>query len=138
MSNNPPGQQVDQQQLMMYYQSIVDRIQRLVNTEIQVSNAIAELRVNLDTIIGLKNNPNDANVLLPLGGLLQIEANLTNSNKVLLDIGYGTFIPSTFDEAAETLNKRLGDMTQYLQRLVQEKEKLEAEANQLQSYFNQQ
>ena len=137
-SQKPPQQpSVDPQQLMSYYQNLVERVQQLESTELQLTSAITELRNNLETLTGLKTYPNDSNVMLPLGGLLFIETNLSETGKVLVDAGSGTFIPSTFDEAAQTITTRLNDMMQYLQRLLQEKEKMEAEANQIQSYLNQ-
>lgn len=136
MSNPSTDQPVDPEQLHQYYQNIVNRLQQITNQENQFSNVVAELNHSLETLKGLKKYPNDSEVILPLGGLLFIKAKLTNSNEILLDVGSGSYVPTGFDEATNTLTKKLKEMSDFLQKIVEEKSSLEKEAKGLQSYFN--
>ncbi|OLS27165.1 MAG: Prefoldin subunit alpha [Candidatus Heimdallarchaeota archaeon LC_2] len=125
------------QALYNQYQSVVQQIQILDNQLAQIGSVVDELTMNLATVDGLMIRKDETEIILPLGGLLFIKADLKDKNELLLNIGSETIIPATFEKGKELLEDRYKEMQDVYQKLSKDKVKIEEIASQLQNQLNQ-
>lgn len=135
--STPAIPQEQSQALYNQYQTVVQQLQMMDNQLGQIGSVIDELSVNFATVEGLIGNKEKTEVILPLGGLLFIKANLTSEDEVLLNVGSETIIPVTFETAKEKLGERLKEMREVYQKLSEDRVKLEEIGSQLQNQLNQ-
>jgi len=103
--------------------------EQLRSLELQFSylqNTIADNTKAKITLEKFSKEKKEADVLLPIGGGVFIDAKAKNPAKVLFDVGNGIVIEKTSNEAAEKLGKRIKD-------LQQTEEKISSMAQQLQN-----
>ena len=103
--------------------------EQLRSLELQFSylqNTIADNTKAKITLEKISKEKKEADVLLPIGGGVFIDAKAKNPAKVLFDVGNGIVIEKASNEAAEKLGKRIKD-------LQQTEEKMSSMAQQLQN-----
>jgi prefoldin alpha subunit len=133
-----PNTTADQgQMLYSQYQTAVQQLQLIENQLNQIGAVVDELNHNINTLNGLIENNDTQEVILPLGGLLFIKANLLSENEVLMNVGSETVVPITFEKGIETLTERLKEMRDAFSKLSDDRMKLAEIASQLEQQLNQ-
>ena len=130
-------EQPDAQNLYSQYQAAVRQLQYYEQQEMQFFGVLEELALNLQTLKGIEENSGDSEIIIPLGGIILLKANLLNVKEVLLNIGSNIMVPSTISKAEESLNVKIKEMQEILQKIQGDKQQLEAIANKLQTQLNQ-
>ena len=137
MSNQPNISTEQSQALYSQYQTAAQQLQVLESQLSQIGAVIDELNHNVLTLDGLILNENSNEVILPLGGLLFIKANLTGVNEILLNVGSETVVPTTFENGKNILTQRLEEMNEAFRKLSEDRIKLAKITSQLEYQLNQ-
>lgn len=88
----------------------------------------AEIYRAKETLENVKNLDSDNEILIPLGGDAFISATVSDVKKILISVGANTIIEKDTDGAIEMLEKRLGNLEQMNQNIVQGIDKLQLQA----------
>ncbi|MCH8906865.1 MAG: prefoldin subunit alpha [Candidatus Heimdallarchaeota archaeon] len=132
--------QSDQSSLNEYYsqyQSTVNQLKALTTQQSQVFTAIQELEHNITTIVGLQSKRESQDVMIPMGGILHVKAELIDSEKILVNIGSDVIVPLKYDEAKSYIETRVVEMREINNRMNDDMVRLEGLASQLQSQMDQ-
>lgn len=135
--STPNTNQAEFNNLYSQYQSAVRQVQLYEQQEIQIAGLIEDLMVNSKTIEGLESNSENSEIIIPLGGLVMVKAQLSGLKEVLVNVGAGVVLPSTLDNAREILQGRVQEMNDLLNKLSSDKKQLEGIVNNLQMQLNQ-
>lgn len=122
---------MDPNQLYSQYQLVLNQLQIYDNQVEQVSSAIDELSTNIITLEGLEKNKDNKDVVIPLGGLVLLKAQLLNIKEILLNVGSGVIVPINVTKGKDILTKRREDMFEVLKKLSDDRTQLENIANNL-------
>lgn len=125
------------QSLYNQYQSAIRQLQFIEQQEAQVEGIIEEYNSNLATLQGMKSYTDNSEILLPLGGMLLLKADLQSIDEILVDVGSETIVPTDLETAENMIKSRLENMRGALNRLLSDKQQLESIATSLQTQLNQ-
>ena len=82
-----------------------------------------------ETLTKLKNADGNNDILIPIGGDTFLFAAIDDVKKILIGIGANTVIEQSTDEAIDKLDKRLADLNQTSQSIIQSIQILQQQAN---------
>ena len=129
--------QVDAQQVYVQYQNAVRQLQIFEQQEAIYSNLLEQYRSNLDTLEGLRDYPDDGEIVIPISDMIYLKASLIGIKEVIVDIGSDLLLPTTIDDALSKLKERISQVDELVQRFSKQKSELETIATGLQSQLNQ-
>ena len=99
-----------------------------------LNQSIAATQITGETIESLKNLQDGQEILLPLGNLAFIKAKLTDSSKVLVNVGASVVLEKEIDTAKDQIDQRIESLTksqmqlrQGLQQIIQKLQQLRTE-----------
>lgn len=133
MTQQPPSPE----QVYQQYQSVVEQLQILEGQLDNLSSVINEIDMAILTINGIQNNKADEEIIIPIGGMVMLKANLTGIKEILVNIGSGVTVPMEIDAALKQIESRKSEMVEYQKRLLDDQKKLSEIAHNLQNYLNQ-
>jgi len=90
--------------------------------------AIADYNKAKITLEQLIDKEKNSDVLLPIGGSTFIDAKVTETSKVLFDIGGGIVAEKTTEDAIKGIDKRIEDLQKSEESLISMMQKLQLEA----------
>lgn len=128
--------QPDTQQLYEQYQLAIRQLQYFESQEAQIISTIDELSLNVSTIDGLEKFADSIDIIIPLGATIQLKAKLSEIKEILVNIGSGVIVPTSYENAKKILNEKLEEMKKVMNQIVSEKRKLEEITSQLQTQLN--
>ena len=121
----------------MQYQNAVRQLQIFEQQEAIYSNLLEQYRSNLDTLEGLRDYPDDGEIVIPISDMIYLKASLIGIKEVIVDIGSDLLLPTTIDDALSKLKERISQVDELVQRFSKQKSELETIATGLQSQLNQ-
>lgn len=80
------------------------------------------------TLENLSKTEDGSESLIPIGGGVFMYASVTNTSKVLMDIGSGLVAEKDFDDAIKKIDKRLEELQKNQDRIIKYIEQYQAEA----------
>ena len=99
-----------------------------------LNQSIAATQITGETIESLKNLQDGQEILLPLGNLAFVKAKLTDSSKVLVNVGASVVLEKEIDAAKDQIDQRIESLTksqmqlrQGLQQIIQKLQQLRTE-----------
>ncbi len=128
----------DREELQRIAQLVELNRERLQNIEAQVVR-LEEVRMEQTrTIMTLEAIPEEGakNAMIPLGGGVQIIADINPDSGAVIDIGSGIQSEKTRDEALALMNTRNEELTQLMNRLKAEFDETEKVVTELANQFN--
>jgi len=128
----------DREELQRIAQLVELNRERLQNIETQVVR-LEEVRMEQTrTIMTLEAIPEEGakNAMIPLGGGVQIIADINPDSGAVIDIGSGIQSEKTRDEALALMNTRNEELTQLMNRLKAEFDETEKVVTELANQFN--
>ncbi|MHA2253806.1 MAG: prefoldin subunit alpha [Candidatus Kariarchaeaceae archaeon] len=132
----PQEYQPNIQDIYAQYQAAARQLQAYENQEAQVTSIVEELSLNRATLDGLGTNSKESEIILPLGGIMMIKAKLSGLDEVLINVGSEIIVPETIDRAKEIVDSRLNEMKELLNKMINDRYKLEEIIARLQSQMN--
>lgn len=103
------------QEKMMVYKTLESRLEALTRQRDLVSSKIMEILSTISSIDEIDKN--QENILFKLGSDAFAYGNVSNKNKVLVEIGAGIVMEKSIEDGKETLNKRRGEMENMLKEI---------------------
>ena len=85
------------QNLYSQYQAATRQIQYYEQQEIQLFSVLEELTMNLQTLKGLEEYSENSHIIIPLGGIILVNAKLKEIKEVLLNIGSEIVVPTSIE-----------------------------------------
>ncbi|MHA2169664.1 MAG: prefoldin subunit alpha [Candidatus Kariarchaeaceae archaeon] len=125
------------QEVYNQYQAAVRQLQYYESQETQISGLIEDLSANIRTIEGIESYSKGSEIIIPLGGMILLKAKLLEVDEILVNIGSEVVAPITSKEAKDLLASRVNEMTEVLNRIFEDRKKMEEIAAQLQTQLNQ-
>ena len=119
---------MEYQMLTQQFQQIQQNIQALDKHV----NDLSGLKQNIETISELKSNKE---TLIPLGNGIFLKGELKDSKNVIMNVGSDIFVEKTTNEAIETVEKQLGEVTNFLEQMQHEVIRTHARITELQEEF---
>ena len=98
-------------------ESTAQAIQSRINF---VNAALTELNLAKMNLEGLEKEKIETSLLVPIGGGSYVKAKLESIENVVVGIGAGVAVEKTFNEAKETLSKRIEELEKLYGRLQQQ------------------
>lgn len=109
------------------YKSQADLIQQQIES---VKASLNELEILESTLKTIKDGE-DLEALVPVGAGSFINAELKNTDEIIMSIGAGVAIKKKFEAANETINSQKEDLNKALNQLMQNLQKLSEVIEQL-------
>ncbi|MHA2090985.1 MAG: prefoldin subunit alpha [Candidatus Kariarchaeaceae archaeon] len=125
------------QEVYNQYQAAVRQLQYYETQETQISGLIEDLSANIRTIEGIESYSKGSEIIIPLGGMILLKAKLLEVDEILVNIGSEVVAPISAKDAKDLLASRVNEMTEVLNRIFEDRKKLEEVASQLQTQLNQ-
>ncbi len=125
------------EQVYQQYQSVVEQLKILEGQLDNLTSVINELDVSIATINGIKDNKADEEIIIPIGGMIMIKANLTGIKEILVNVGSGVVVPLEITQAVTQVTDRKTEMIEYRNRLLSDQKKLSEIAQNLANHLNQ-
>ncbi len=117
------------------YEAQANQVQMQIDL---LNQTILATRIAGETIEGLGKMQQGQEILLPLGNLAFIKTKVTDTSKVILNVGAGVNVEKSIAGAKESIDKRIEDLSksqmqlrQGLQQLMQQMERIRAEVERL-------
>lgn len=127
-------------QMQQYAQQLESEIKVLEEQRIQAETLKNDLTKTGATLRGLKDPDNDQEAMIPIGSGVYIQGKITNWQKILVNVGAGTIVPKSLDEAIKLVDeqvtnyqKLVQEITTEIQRKVNEIQAIQARLQELQS-----
>jgi prefoldin alpha subunit len=102
------------------YQSQADLIQQQMET---VKASLGELEILDNTLEAIKEGK-DLETLVPLGAGSFINAEIKNTEEVIMSVGAGVAITKKVEEAQETVSNQKNEMKQTMEKMAQNLQQL--------------
>ena len=103
------------QEKMFIYRTLESRLEALARQRDLVSSKIVEIMSTTSSIDEIDKN--QENILFKLGGEAYTCGNVTDKNKILVEIGAGIILEKSIEDGKETLNKRKQEMENVLKEI---------------------
>lgn len=123
------------------YESQANQVQYQISL---LNQTIAATRIAGETIEGLGQMQQGQEILLPLNNLAYIKAKVTDTSKVILNVGAGVNVEKSIEAAKENLDKQVEDLSksqmqlrQALQQLMQQMERIRNEIERIATQMQQ-
>ncbi len=127
-------------QLQQYGQQLESEIKALEEQRLQAETLKSDLTKTGATLRGLKDPDNEQEILIPIGSGVYIQGKITNWQKILVNVGAGTIVPKSLDDAIklveeQTTNyqKLIQEISSEIQKKVNEIQAVQAKLQELQS-----
>lgn len=111
------------------YQAQAESIAQQMN---MLQMTIRDLDTALTTVTALNEEPGMKETLVPIGFSTFVNADLTNTDKVVVGIGAGVSVEKKLEDAKPFLEKRKEDLTKFLEQLNNTMAKLSQEMQNIQ------
>jgi prefoldin alpha subunit len=131
MQNNPQSQQLTQFRLL--------REQReMFKDQLEMINAsLASITQTKKTVENLKTVKEGDDILIPIGGVAEMKAKVTNPEKILLYISQDVVVEKTPDEALEHIDELIENHQEQIKYLQQKIQEIESNLQGLSQQFQQ-
>lgn len=123
------------QEMYAEYQMLMQQMQ-------QLQQNLQELQRHVSDLGKLKRNLNeislinvDTETLVPLGNGIFLHAELKDNKNIVMNVGSEAFVDKTIDEAKETIEKQIGEVTNVVLQMEQEMEKTAHRIEEIQEEF---
>ncbi|MBI2148084.1 prefoldin subunit alpha [Candidatus Woesearchaeota archaeon] len=120
----------------MEYQELVQQLQQLQQNITSLEKHIVDLSYLDDGLTQLKQTKVNDEVLMPFGSGIFLKGEIKDNNSVIMNVGNNVCVEKTVDEAKETVEKQLGDVTNVLEQLKEEVNNTVGKLNILQEDFS--
>ncbi len=117
------------QEKMLIYRTLESRLETLTRQRDLVSSKIVEIISTISSIDEISKNQKD--VLFKLGGEAFAYGNVTDKNKILVEIGAGVVLERLPEDGKEILNKRKQEMENALKEIQNNISQISNAMNQL-------
>ena len=121
--------QKELQEKMLIYRTLESRLEALTRQRDLVSSKIAELMSTLSSLDEIGKD--QENILFRLGSEAYTYGNITNKDKVLVEVGAGIVMEKLVEDGKETLNKRKTEMEGILKDIQNNTSQISNAMNQL-------
>jgi len=114
--------QQNSQAFLQQFKYLKDQRDMAVNQLDIINASLGNLMNTKITIENLKNIKEDEEILVPIGGIINIRAKIKNPDKVLLYVSQDVVIEKDLNNSIEYLDKIIGqhnDQLQYLSKQIQ-------------------
>lgn len=119
-----PQQRLNQQ---LYAFRYLKEQREFIENQIDIVNtSYNNLNNTKKTLENLKNIKTGEEILVPIGGILYLEATIKNPEKSLFHVGQDVVIEKTIEESIETIDKLMEQHKEQVQRLSQSMQQIEA------------
>ena len=119
----------------MEFQMLMQQLQQLQQNITSLEKHVVDLRSldnNLDVVL---NSKTGSETLVPLGSGIFLKGILKETDNVVMNIGANACVEKTIDEAKETINKQLEEVSSVLERMQEEDVRLGVRIQELQTEF---
>lgn len=103
------------QEKMLVYKTLESRLEALTRQRDLVGSKVMEILSTISSIDEIDKN--QENILFKLGSEAFAYGNVSNKNKVLVDIGAGIVMEKSIEDGKETINKRREEMENMLKEI---------------------
>ncbi len=133
-------------QRMMQLQQVAQQwdteIKSLEEQHLAAERIISDMNKTSATLKGLKDPDNEQDVMIPIGSGVYLEGKITNWQRIHVNVGSGTIVPKSLDEALELLDEQMknyrgliGEITKTIQDKVMQIQQIENELRKMQGNF---
>ena len=123
------------QEKMLIYRTLESRLEALTRQRDLVSSKIVEIMSTISSIDEISKNQKD--ILFKLGSEAFTYGNVTDKNKILVEIGAGIVLEKPPEDGKEILNKRKQEMEIALKDIQNNISQISSAMNQLGPEINQ-
>jgi len=123
------------QEKMLIYRTLESRLEALTRQRDLVSSKIVEIMSTISSIDEISKNQKD--ILFKLGSEAFTYGNVTDKNKILVEIGAGIVLEKPPEDGKEILNKRKQEMENALKEIQNNISQISSAMNQLGPEINQ-
>lgn len=117
------------QEKMFIYRTLESRLEALARQRDLVSNKIVEIISTISSIDEIDKN--QEKILFKLGGEAFAYGDVTDKNRILVEIGAGIILEKSIEDGKETLNKRKQEMESVLKEIQNNISQISNAMNQL-------
>ena len=117
------------QEKMFVYRTLESRLETFTKQRDLISNKIVEIMSTTSSIDEIGKN--QENILFKLGSEAYTYGNITDKNKVLVEIGAGIVLEKSIQDGKEILNKRKEEMENALKEIQNNISQISNAMNQL-------
>lgn len=129
-------------QLQQVAQQLDAEIKSLEEQHLAAERIISDMNKTSATLKGLKDPDNEQDVMIPIGSGVYLEGKITNWQRIHVNVGSGTIVPKSLDEALELLDEQMknyrgliGEITKTIQDKVMQIQQIENELRKMQGNF---
>ena len=106
-------------QLQQLGQQLEAEIKALEEQKLQAEKLENDLSKTGQTLRGLRDPDNEQDILIPIGSGVYVYGKITDWQKILVNVGSGTIVPKTLDEAIKTVDKQIENYRNLIQQISQ-------------------
>ncbi len=122
------------QQVYEQYQAAINQLQMVDNQAGQLKTILTDLELSISTINGFST---DKEVILPISGTVLLKTKLSENSQFMVSLGSGVVLPTSKEEGIELLEDKRKEILELLNRLEDDKFKLESIVQTLQYQLEQ-
>jgi len=97
---------------LRYLEQTAETLQQRIN---MLNAALADLTYANETLEGITQEKENAEMLVPIGGSSYVQVKLTNPDKILVGLGAGVSVEKSLTDAKTTLKERTDELEKTLQ-----------------------
>ena len=126
----------EQAQALVYQFKYLKDQRDMFAQQLEIINAsLSNLLNTKNTIENLKNIEEGEEILIPIGGMIALNANIKNTKKVLLYVNQDVVIEKDLDGSIEFIDKLIAQHNEQIQFVSSQIQKLEANLQEMSQMF---
>ena len=126
----------EQAQALVYQFKYLKDQRDMFAQQLEIINAsLSNLLNTKNTVENLKNIEEGEEILIPIGGMVALNANIKNTKKVLLYVNQDVVIEKDLDGSIEFIDKLIAQHNEQIQFVSSQIQKLEANLQEMSQMF---